>query len=287
MKNKIVILGHRGFIGNHLYHHFLNNPNFETLGLSSKEVNLLDKEQVENFSLEIDEKTVLVFCAAIPRAKQDDAESFLKNVIMVNHVAQVLKRHPPRQCLFLSSIDVYGTPTQGPIDEATSPVPDSYYGWAKYTAEFLLQKALSDQKTVLTILRLSGVYGRGKKLFNPINIWMESAIEKGQIDLFGDGSEQRDYIWLEDVYPLFCRMIDKKVGGIFNIATGQSYTLLEVIGQLKKIIPRPFEAVRSERKRPWLNYQFNTNALQEAIGPFSWVPLAQGLKSLYASFSNP
>ena len=286
MKKKLVILGHRGFIGDYLFREFSKNPDFEILGFSSQEINLLDKEQVERLSAQWDEKTILVFCSAIGRATQDDEESFLKNILMVQHVATALKKKPLHHCFFLSSIDVYGKPSPSLLDEATLPVPDSFYGWAKYTGEFLLKRALSEQKTILTILRLSGIYGPGERSSNPLNIWIKTAIKEGRISLFGDGSELRDYVWVEDIYPVLRRLIDKKMEGVFNIATGQSYSLLEIIGHLKKIVSNPVEVLYQERKRPRLDYQFNKDVLQKAIGTFSWTSLPQGLKSLYASYQR-
>lgn len=286
MKKKLVILGHRGFIGEYLFREFSKNSNFETTGFSSQEINLLDKEQVEHLSAQWNEQTTLVFCSAIGRATQDDEESFLKNILMFQHVAMALKKNPLHHCFFLSSIDVYGKPSSFPLDEETPPAPDSLYGWAKYTGEFLLKRALNEQKTILTILRLSGVYGPSEKSLSPLNVWIRTAIKEGRITLFGDGSERRDYVWVEDIYPVLCRMIDKKIEGVFNIATGQSYSLLEIIDQFKKIVSNSIEVVYQERKRPWLDYQFNKNALEKAIGPFPWTPLSQGLKSLYASYQH-
>lgn len=210
----------------------------------------------------------------------------MKNVTMVGHVASVLKKYPVRHCIFLSSIDVYGPPpARILLDEKTSPLPDEYYGWAKHGAEFLLRKALEDPGTILTILRLSGVFGPGENASSPANLWMKEALRTGQISLYGDGLDQRDYVWVEDLYPVACRFIQNRHSGTFNIATGRSHSLLEIIEEIKKIVPKPVEVVRSESRRPRLDYRFDTGALQEAVGPFAWTPLSQGLKSLYAFYT--
>lgn len=284
-KERIVVLGHRGFIGGFLHRKFCEHPHWETHGISTREVDLLKPEEVDAFFRHCNEETTLIFSAAIGRAKQDDEESFLKNITMAVHVAEALKKYPLKQCIFLSSIDVYGTPTKLPLHEKSPISPEGYYAFSKMASEFILQKGLSSQKTILTLLRLSGVYGPGN-VENPVSTWLKTALEKGQISLFGDGSERRDYVWLADLYPFICQLIEKRIAGIFNVATGESYSLLEIIDRIRKIVPKPVEVIRSERKRPWLDYQFNSETLQKIIGPFSWTPLQEGLKSLHATFTN-
>ena len=48
-KEKIIILGHTGFVGGHLYHKLQGEPMFEVYGFSSKEVDLLDIGAYQNW----------------------------------------------------------------------------------------------------------------------------------------------------------------------------------------------------------------------------------------------
>lgn len=277
----IVILGHRGCIGGVLYRHYKERYQLETAGFSSKELDLARGKGLSLLERELNPESVLIFCAALPRMKEDSPEAMQKNIAMAANVAAVLKSAPVRQCLFFSSIDVYGDLTRLPLTEADETSPTTCYGWAKRVGEFLLSEAVRGMPTRLAILRLAGVYGATDKAVSTVNTLAVSAFEKSEVTLFGDGSEERDYVWVEDLAPLTAALIEKKVAGVFNVATGKSSAILEIVSEIEKVLGKPLRKTFHPGKRPPLHYQFDIRRLQEAVGPLAWTPLSEGIRRLH------
>jgi len=71
-KEKIIILGHSGFVGNHLYHKLQSELMFEVLGFSINEIDLLDIGAYQKLADVCDEKTTIIMAAALLRNRGDN-----------------------------------------------------------------------------------------------------------------------------------------------------------------------------------------------------------------------
>ncbi|MBU1077489.1 MAG: NAD-dependent epimerase/dehydratase family protein [Spirochaetes bacterium] len=126
-------------------------------------------------------------------------------------------------------------------DEDSKIHPQSIYGITKETQEQLLSVALNSLKIPYSILRYQNVYGPGQSLSNPytgiLSIFSTRIKNNKDLNIFEDGVESRDFIYIDDVTEATQLAIEKKEADyeIFNVGTGMPVSVLEVAQSLKKV----------------------------------------------------
>lgn len=283
---KVIILGHTGFIGSALLKHFQKDKKKQVLGFSSKTLDLLHPENLKKLDGFVDRQTVLILASAITREKGDTLEVLNENVAMVANVVRYLETRPIGKCVYYSSIAVYGDPeTNLSIDETTGVRPDSYYAMAKFAGEFVLQEASQRIGFPSLILRSSRVYGPGDThaTYGPMK-FMQTVASEGKVYVFGEGEELRDHLHIDDLVKLTENLALGNATGLFNLVTGKSITFNELINILQEVSPRPFEVVKVPRKRPLIHQQFDITKLRHAVAGCSFTPIQQGLRETFDAF---
>ena len=138
---------------------------------------------------------------------------------------------------------VYGEAQSLPIAEDHPLNPLSPYGESKKLAEKLIHE--QDGRFESVILRYGNVYGPGQDPGggNGVIAIMTQALLAGRrATIFGDGSQRRDYIYIEDAARANLAALEKGVHGCFNIATGQGLDLLQVGHQISDALGVDFQA---------------------------------------------
>jgi len=125
-------------------------------------------------------------------------------------------------------------------DEKSLINPISIYAITKYTQENLISITCKALKIPYVILRYQNVYGPGQSLLNPytgILSVFSTRIRKGSnnLDIFEDGKESRDFVYIDDVVDATILSIKKREADyeIFNVGSGHSISILEVARTLK------------------------------------------------------
>jgi UDP-glucose 4-epimerase len=238
MPKKIIILGHSGFIGSRLERMLSVSGRWEVIGRSLPEIDLTDREQVLQLAPYMTPDATLVLAAAVKRQFGDTLEVFRQNMAIVENVCRLLALYPVGRVIFMSSSAVYGEETENRcISEQTPVNPTSYYGINKYTAECLLKKACAD-KISLVCLRPPLIYGPGDsgKTYGPSG-FIAAAIESVSATLWGDGTELREFIYIDDVCRLIEFLVDHPFSGELNVVSGTPYCFADVIAILRKSVP--------------------------------------------------
>jgi dTDP-L-rhamnose 4-epimerase len=126
-----------------------------------------------------------------------------------------------------------------PTDETAPFRPTSFYGLTKQAQE---QTALLFAQSLGIsgfALRYQNVYGPGQSLKNPytgiLAIFSNLARENQPIQIFEDGEESRDFVFIEDVIEATWRCIRPETEGIdsFNVGSGIPTTVLEAAGMIR------------------------------------------------------
>ena len=152
-------------------------------------------------------------------------------------------------------------------------------------AEEVLRKATQEKGTPLVVLRPCMVYGpANKELPYGPNYFMHSLMDKSQLELFGDGSEQRDFLFLEDLAQLTENFISSNCEGIYNLGTGNSSSLLNIVEILRKITKRDFPIIRLKRNRPKIDQKLDISKLLDLFPNYTFTPLEEGLRKYYENF---
>ncbi len=167
----------------------------------------------------------------------DEELSNLDNIIKVLNVTK------PEKVLYLSSVLVYGERTM-PAQEEDKANPIEQYSFFKNVAQQQLQHHL-DLDIPLAILCLANVYGNPKNRgFTDFIMRSVLGNKTDHISINGDGTQERDYIFIDDVVSAILAVRDKLAGNdVVNIATGVSHSLIELVEHISSIADKslPYE----------------------------------------------
>jgi UDP-glucose 4-epimerase len=168
-----------------------------------------------------------------------------------------------KRVVFASSGAVYGAQQQQPVHEDLPPNPDSPYAVSKLAAEHYVRTIGALWKIETVCLRIFNAYGPGQPLppshAPVIPQYLRQALNNGSLVMFGDGSQSRDFIYIDDVINALeaasiAQHIDREVINIGGGSETSIKSLIELIGQIAN---KPIEPLRNTSgggvKRLWAN----------------------------------
>lgn len=152
-----------------------------------------------------------------------------------------------KRLVFSSSAAVYGDEPTLPKKEESVIRPLTPYAIDKFAAEQYVLDYCHLYDVPTSAVRFFNVYGPNQNPNSPysgvISILVDRykkqlAGEKAEFTLFGDGSQSRDFVYIEDVIQalLLVAKEEKALGQQFNVGTGKSTTLLELIHSIDQIL---------------------------------------------------
>ena len=279
---RVVILGHTGLIGIPLMRRFQEQSGqCEVVGFSAPSLDLTREEQVRSLASLFDAETAVLMLAAVKRQFGDNLEAFLYNLKMVTNLCALLQEHPVARLVFFSSAAVYGEDVHNlQISEETPVHPTSYYGLVKYTAERLLWKVLGHlPHCPLLIVRPPLIYGPGDRAgtYGPSG-FIRAALKAESITLWGDGTERREFLFVEDAVELVRQLMLQEFSGVVNLVSGCSYTFkqaLEFAGQLSGAALTVSSRPRTKAK---VDNAFDNARLRSLLPEVSFTPLDEGIR---------
>ena len=201
-----------------------------------------------------------------------------------------LKYQVPKIIYLSSGGTVYGEgwkDGKGSVfDESDTCTPISTYGKCKCEAEKRLAKQLESTGLLhgLMILRASNVYGlhyakHGRQ--GLVNALVEQVLQGRPIAIYGDGLIYRDYLCSSDLASAIIKALNADVWGVFNIASGVSYSIMDVVKEFEGAVGHPLE----KRFQPARGFDVKHSALsirkaQQLLGWSPAVDLRRGIELL-------
>ena len=259
---KALITGGAGFIGSHLAevlcHEDIDVVVLDNLSLGNAK-NLLWKRATDSLEFVcgdvLDEKLVqqvVTGCdwvfheAALPSVPRSVAEPVKSNAHNVDATLQLLvlaRDAGVKRFMFASSSSIYGDVDVALKHEGLPPNPLSPYALQKYTGEKYCQlfHGLYGMETVS--LRYFNVFGPRQSFDSPysgvIAKFCTAMLTSEEPIIFGDGLQARDFTYIDNVVQanlLAAKGPAEKVAGkVFNVAGGQSISLLELVASLNRL----------------------------------------------------
>ena len=252
MAPQALVTGTSGFVAGHLARRLLADgyavtgvdiqPPRTDLGDDLRQVTLDIRDREGMLALLHETRPELVIHAAAQasvavsmREPRLDVET---NVVATLELAQAAAQVGTRRFVFFSSGGaIYGEPDVLPATEETAVVPLSIYGASKAAAELYLGVVADQTGLEVSVLRPSNIYGPEQ---NPhgeagvIAIFSQRMLRNEPVTIFGDGSQTRDYVYVDDVVEAAMRAAsgtpetcDVSTG--VEISTG---TIFEVLARL-------------------------------------------------------
>lgn len=284
---RILILGHSGFIGSHLEKRYQRDfPGIEVIGRSAPKLDLTQEQDIEELADLLNPHTAVVVLAGVKRQLGDNLDTFSKNVQMAVNLCRILERHPVKRVLFFSSAAVYGEEIHNTnITEQTPVHPTSFYGAAKYTAECLFEKAMrSHEQSSLLILRPPLIYGPHDMGGSYGPSGFARAASKGEtITIWGDGTEEREFIFVEDVAEIVSSLTFETFSGVLNLVSGRSYNYLDILDVLSNLLEKKIQTISRPRSKKKVDHRFSAALLAKQLPSFSFTALKDGIRRTMAA----
>ena len=168
-----------------------------------------------------------------------------------------MRNHGVKNIIFSSSATVYGDPAQIPItEECPKGMPTNPYGWTKWMLEQILTDIhTADPEWNVILLRYfnpigahkSGMIGEDPKGIPNNLLPYVAQVAIGKLECLGvfgndydtpDGTGVRDYIHVVDLakghVKAICKLADKEGVSVYNLGTGNGYSVLEVVKAFEK-----------------------------------------------------
>jgi UDP-glucose 4-epimerase len=212
----------------------------------------------------------------VRRSVSDPSMDAHQNVGGTAAVLEAARDAGARRVILASTAGVYGNPPALPIAESAAVAPLSPYGASKAAAETYLALFSRLHGISTLALRMSNVYGPRQ---NPhgeagvIAIFCAAAASGREVTIFGDGSQTRDFVYVEDVVRGFAAAGRSDEEGAINLSTGVETSLLDLAGALG-LTASPGPARLGEIARSSLD----PSAARSRLGWAASTPLAEGLR---------
>jgi UDP-glucose 4-epimerase len=133
---------------------------------------------------------------------------------------------------------LYGSPERIPTKESAAQRPESPYGVAKKAVGEYLSYYRSQRGLEYTVLALANVYGPRQ---NPhgeagvVAILSDRLLERARPLIFGDGSQTRDFVYVDDIADAFARAVEKGGGLTLNIGTGVETSVQQLYDAMARL----------------------------------------------------
>ncbi|MBP2167446.1 UDP-glucose 4-epimerase [Erwinia toletana] len=244
-------------------------------GLSAPDITLL--ETIE---------TILHIGAFIPKnGGEANAISACNENIFFTEQLLKLPFNNLKKVVFTSTVDVYSAEPK--ISELTPTQPATLYGWSKLYCEqlvsiFAAQKGISSQ-----ILRVGHVYGPGEEKFAKfMPKTIKSIVNGGGVELYGDGSELRSFIYIDDVIKAILASVNlDENAGVINLVGGHAVSIKEVLDKLILLSGRSVEVIAKDFNGVKRDLVFDNEKLKKYLLPAE-TDFTTGLSTEFAYFEN-
>ncbi|HEY2336833.1 MAG TPA: NAD-dependent epimerase/dehydratase family protein [Burkholderiales bacterium] len=206
------------------------------------------------------------------------------NLVGSLRLLELCRAHRVRKVVFSSSGGtVYGVPATVPIAEAHPTEPLCSYGIQKLAIEKYLQLEHALHGLDYCILRPSNPYGERQRTDvaqGAIAVFLERALRGEPIEIWGDGSVVRDYVYVGDVAEAFVRAVSYEgAQRVFNVGSGTGTSLKELIEKIGALLGRkPAVDYRPARRVDVPINVLDSSAAARHLGWRARTPLAQGLQ---------
>ncbi len=243
---KILVTGGAGFIGSHIVEYLvqrgnnvivldnLSNGKMQNMSKVSDDINFVngdvrDYNLVEQLVKDVDSVFHEAALVSVPESFKMQNEYFDVNVNGTENVLKLAKEYGFK-IVYASSSSVYGNPKSVPIKEDDDRNPLNPYAKTKLEDELLAEK-YSEMGVHVIGLRYFNIFGRrqSKEYAGVIKLFLEKIQQNKAPIINGDGSQTRDFVYVEDVVKANILAMDSNIKYKFlNVGSGFSISILDL-----------------------------------------------------------
>lgn len=312
---RFLVTGGAGFIGSNLVEYLLK--------YGAKEVRVLDDlstgfaKNIEPFKASSrftfiqgdisDYQQCLMACegidyvshqaalGSVPRSIKDPIRTNRVNIDGFVNVATAAREKGVKRMVYASSSSVYGDSLSLPKVEEQIGNPLSPYAVSKYANELYAKVFAGSYGQELIGLRYFNVFGPRQSPegdYAAVIPLFIQAIKNGQAPVVnGDGMQTRDFTFVENAVQAnlkaFFTQEKNAVGEAFNVALGESFSLLDLLSNLQEILQLPIDPIhQGERAGDIKDSLADVSKAQKMLNYKPHVHFKEGLKKTVAYFDS-
>jgi UDP-glucose 4-epimerase len=320
---KILVTGAAGFIGSHLVDRLVSEGE-EVLGVddlsSGTLANLADarRSNIGKFTFQRVDVTSTALADFIKRTKpeliyhlaaqvdvrksvKDPIHDAMVNIIGTLNLLQAASETGTRKVVFTSSGGcIYGEPDESRLpvteDQVYLPesMPESPYGVSKKVVLDYLRYYKAVKGLEYTALALSNVFGPRQEPASEVGlegqvvaIFCKKMLAGRPCTIYGDGTQTRDFVFVEDVVSAYVAARDAGEGELVNIGSGKELSVTELFQKLAELTGTRYEAVHAAARPGELQRIYvDASKAGKVLGWSPVVSLEDGLKQTVAYFRS-
>ena len=294
---KVLVTGGAGFIGANFVRFLLNSSpgveilNFDKLTYAGNPENLADFAEDPRYAFVRGDITDRPAVAELFRRKFDavvhfaaethvdrsieDASPFLStNIIGTQCLLEAARSSPGIRFIHISTDEVYGSAPAGvAFKEDAQLDPRSPYAASKASAEHLVRAFAVTHGVSSVILRCTNNFGPFQFPEKLIPLMIANATEDKPLPIYGDGMQERDWLFVEDYCRAIALTLEKAApGSVYNVSSGASQPNLKIVRTILRLLGKPDSLIQYVQDRPGHDrrYALDSSKIQRELG---WSPL--------------
>lgn len=236
---KILVTGGSGFIGTRLIerlgsHDVVSIDSNTPVKKGGYRADVSDSIALDKiFAAEKPEYVFHLAAHVNPRISMGNPSVDVKaNIFGTMSVLEMCRKHSVKKIIFSSTAAVYGEPKRIPVDEEHETLPLSIYGASKLAAEKYIKMYHNAYGIGYAVLRYANVYGPGSR--SVISTFAELVKQNKSPIIFGDGSQTRDYIYIDDIVTATIKSMEISDSVLINVSTGNEVSTNDVWKMVSK-----------------------------------------------------
>ena len=302
---RALITGVNGFVGKYLVQELqekgysvsgIGIGPFELPGVHYKEVNIMDRIELEQAMVELNPDMVfhLAGIASVSNSWRDPRTSFEVNVIGTINLLESLKGTEVRAIVYIGSSEIYGPGRRlgEKFCETTSPNPQNPYATSKYAAERIALQLGHAYKLPVILTRPFNHIGVGQNEGFVVPDFARQIIEAskraesirvGRLDVY------RDFTDVRDIVRAYRLLAEKgQAGETYNICSGEGRKISEILDLMRTNYGNLKVELDESKIRPVENiYSVGDNGkIRAAIGWKPLYPIEDSLSEILAEWEH-
>jgi len=293
---KILVTGGAGFIGSNFIRYLFKNRrdihivNFDKLTYAGNPESLSDLASDPRYdfvrgdisdSAQVADVFKLTFDALVNFAAEthvdrsiEDASPFLRtNVSGTQCLLEAARTSKLARFIHISTDEVYGSaPAGSSFAEETILDPRSPYAASKASADHFVTAYANTYGVSAIILRCTNNYGPFQFPEKLIPLIIANAREDKMLPIYGDGMQERDWLFVEDYCRAIALALEKgKSGEIYNVSSGKPQPNLKIVKTILKHLGKPETLMQYVKDRPGHDrrYALDSSKIRRELG---WRP---------------
>ena len=196
----------------------------------------------------------------VDRSISGSRDFITTNVLGTQTLLEAARQGRVQSFIQISTDEVYGSISKGSWPETDPLLPNSPYAASKASAELIARSYFQTYGLDVRITRCSNNFGRNQFPEKLIPLFITNLIEGVKVPIYGDGSNVRDWLHVDD----HCRGIHSvltkgRAGNVYNIGGGTELTNLELTHQILQLMGKDESWIKYVTDRPGHDIRYSVD----------------------------